>query len=77
MKVGTIVRIGTKGQIVIPKEIRDNLGLAVDSPLNILLENGGIYIQPVESILTHADRETTYPEILKRTQGAWASDRKD
>lgn len=43
------VRLGSKGQIVIPKEIRDMFGLKIDDPLVIMADlNRGIAIHRQE-----------------------------
>lgn len=43
------VKTSSKGQIVIPKEIRDALGIKPGSILNIRLENKRIILEPVSS----------------------------
>lgn len=40
------VSISTKGQLVLPKEIRDKFQLNVGSKLRVFVENGNIVLQP-------------------------------
>lgn len=74
MKVGIITTPNIKGQIVIPKEIRDTLKIGVNVPLNLVVRGGGIYIYPVEEVVSKVESESSYLEILKKTQGSWSGD---
>lgn len=74
MKVGTITRPNQKGQIVIPKEMREVLGIDSSVSLNLVLRGCGIYIYPVEELVARGDKESSYLEILQKTQGAWAKE---
>jgi AbrB family looped-hinge helix DNA binding protein len=42
-------RIGAKGQVVIPKEIRDRLGLRPGDGVTFQLDDGGVRIEPAGS----------------------------
>lgn len=72
MKIGTIAQPNKKGQVVIPKEYRDKLGISDKTPLNIVLKGNAIYLYPVEEILTAAENESSYIKVLEKTQGKWA-----
>lgn len=72
MKIGTITQPNKKGQIVIPKEYRDRLGINDTTPLNVVLKGNAIYLYPVEEILTAAESESSYVKVLEKTQGKWA-----
>lgn len=74
MKVGTITTPNIKGQIVIPKEVRDALKIGVNVPLNLVVRGGGIYLYPVEEVVSKVESESSYLEILKKTQGSWSGD---
>ena len=74
MKIGTITKTNEKGQIVIPKEIRNSLGIDRNVSLKIIQRGGGIYLYPIKEIITDIDTESAYLKILERTQGAWAGD---
>jgi len=73
MKVGFLTKTNTKGQIVIPKSYRDELGINSQAVLNLILRGRGIYIFPVTEVLTKADVETSYLQALEKTQGSWGS----
>lgn len=74
MKVGVITQTNQKGQIVIPKHFRETLGIKSSVLLNLMLRGGGIYIQPVDEVITKTEKEPSYVKILEKTQGAWAGD---
>lgn len=71
MKVGIITKPNQKGQIVIPKEMRETLGITADIPLNLVVRGQGIYIYPVEEVVTKAEKENSYLDLLSKTQGTW------
>lgn len=73
MKVGIITRPNKKGQIVIPKEMREELEIDATSVLNIVLKGQTISIFPVDEVITKVERENSYVEILKKTQGSWGN----
>lgn len=75
MKVGTIVEANKKGQIVIPKQFRNALGITPQTPLNLVLRGEGIYMYPIDEVLTKAEGKSSFLKILERTQGAWADDK--
>lgn len=72
MKVGIITKPNQKGQIVIPKKMREALGIDSNVSLNLILRGGGIYIYPLKEVITRGERESSYLDILQKTQGAWA-----
>ena len=74
MKIGAVIRSNQKGQIVIPKEYRDELGIDADVSLNLILRGGGIYIYPIEEIIGVAEAEDSYLKILEKTRGSWKSE---
>ncbi|OGY09424.1 MAG: hypothetical protein A2782_01225 [Candidatus Blackburnbacteria bacterium RIFCSPHIGHO2_01_FULL_43_15b] len=74
MKVGYIVTPNTKGQIVIPKKVRDFLKINENVPLNLQQVDQGIYIHPISEVVTKQETETSFTDILRKTQGAWAGD---
>jgi len=71
MRNGLIVNPNQKGQLVIPKQIRDSLGITPDTPLNIVLRGNGFYIYPISGISSETPNEQTYLKILQTTRGAW------
>lgn len=74
MKVGSIIVPNVKGQIVIPKEVRDALGINANVPLNLVVRGGGIYLYPVEELVTRVESEDSYFKLLEKTKGAWAGE---
>lgn len=74
MKVGIITKTNQKGQLVIPKEMRQTLGIDTDVPLNLILEREGIYIYPVDEVVAKLEKENSYVDILKKTQGTWSKE---
>lgn len=74
MKVGILATPNEKGQIVIPQEYRKALGINSAVSLNIVLRGGGIYIYPIEGVITKTGQEDSYSKILERTRGAWRDD---
>lgn len=78
MKVGIIVEPNSKGQIVIPKKIRDDLKIDENTPLNLNIMGNGIWVHPIKEVITAA--KSTYSrkailEALDRTRGIWANDK--
>lgn len=47
---GIIRRVDDLGRVVIPKEIRQNLRIREDDPLEIYLEDGGVLFKPYRAI---------------------------
>ena len=71
MKVGIIAKTNQKGQVVIPQKMRKALGIEPGTVLNLVLAGRGIYLYPVEEVVTKTERENSYLKILERTQGSW------
>lgn len=75
MKVGKIVEPNKKGQIVIPKEYRDKLGIDENVPLNMVLRDQSLHIYPVDSLVAKkAADDEAFLQLLDKTQGSWAGD---
>ena len=71
MKVGIIAKTNQKGQVVIPQKMRKALGIGAGTVLNLILAGRGIYLYPVEEVVTKTEKESSYLKILARTQGSW------
>lgn len=72
MNIGTIVTPNVKGQIVIPKKIRDDLNISAGQLLNIIVSNGGIHMYPVSEVITQEETDNkreSLMQILKGTRG--------
>lgn len=74
MKIGSFTTTNDKGQLVIPKEMRDVLAIDASVTLNMVLAGKGIYIYPVEEFLTKAERESSYLKLLEKTKGTWKNE---
>lgn len=72
MKLGYMVKPNKKGQIVIPAEIRNVLKITADVPLNLILRDNGVYMYPIKDVVYSSDIETSYVNLLKKTQGKWS-----
>lgn len=80
MKIGIITKPNKKGQIVIPKKIRDKLYITENTPLNLVVRDNGIYIYPVGEVVGKSESQTSneaFLELLKRTRGAWGKPSKE
>ena len=71
MKVGYLATTNTKGQIVIPKTLRDALAITPQTTLNIIPSSDGLYLYPVSEVQVPAETESALVSLLKTTQGAW------
>ena len=72
MKIGNIVEPNSKGQIVIPKKVRDDLGITPNTPLNLVVRDGEICLYPVEGVIRGVITENIRSKIWQKTAGAWA-----
>lgn len=78
MNMGIIVTPNTKGQVVIPKKFRDELGIGPGTSLNAVVRNDGIYLYPVIDVTTKGEAEISRNRLLaalERTRGIWADDK--
>ena len=77
MNIGVFTKPNEKGQILIPKEMRDQLGITSDATLNLTMTGKGIYIALVDSFITKGDREDSYSKLLEKTKGGWGKQTKE
>ncbi len=77
MKIGLFATANDKGQIVIPKEIRDILGIDINVTFSLTIAGNGIYLYPVEEFVTKAERESSYVNLLEKTKGSWKGEEWD
>lgn len=71
MKLGIITKPNEKGQIVIPKEMRKELGIDRNVLLHLFIRGGGLFIQPISDIVAKTGNLDNYSKVLERTRGAW------
>lgn len=69
MNTVRFVKSFSKGQITIPKEFRDVLGIVNEFWLKLYLENGKIIAEPVEKETS----PTAYLKTLEGIKGDWFS----
>lgn len=69
-----ITQPNSKGQIVIPKKFRDELGIDEEMFLSLSLRGNGIYLTPFEKTVPSKNSRALFVEILKKTAGSWAGD---
>lgn len=74
MNIHSITTPNTKGQVVIPKKIRDSLGISAGMLLKVIRVGQGIYLYPIIDVVTTADSDDSYTKVLEKTRGAWAGD---
>lgn len=74
MKGGKVIRVTKKGQIVIPKDMRDVLYVREGTSLHISQKGQGLYIQPTEEIRHYEEQADSYLSLLEKTQGTWKDD---
>ncbi|MBI2551670.1 AbrB/MazE/SpoVT family DNA-binding domain-containing protein [Candidatus Uhrbacteria bacterium] len=76
MKSALITRPNDKGQIVIPKDMTEQLGIGNKIPLHLVVMGNSICIYPAWRALSAIERERapSYMKILEKTRGAWGDD---
>lgn len=74
MNLGIITKPNVKGQVVIPKKYREELGIDENMLLQITVQGGGIYLSPLEETLGSTDSRKLFLEVLKKTAGSWRGD---
>lgn len=80
MNIGFIVEPNSKGQIVIPKKIREQLNITEKTSLNVVADEEAIHIHPIKDVSTTSDvlsNNKMLLEVLRKTQGAWAKENWD
>lgn len=73
MKVGYIAKPNKKGQVVIPKKLRDELGITSDTAINFILRDNGLYMYPVEEVVVRLEsprnrKSDIEPKVTKTTK---------
>lgn len=73
MQPGYITQPNAKGQVVIPKELRDRLGITDQSSINIVPYEHGLYLHQIHSVFSHGPAEAAYRKMLLKTKGSWGA----
>ena len=69
------MRVTSKGQVTIPKKVREALGIGPKSEVDFVEENGRVYLvkklkgNPYKSLLGSATIKMTTDEIMALTRG--------
>lgn len=70
------MRVTRKGQVTIPKQVREALGIVPNSEVDFVEENGRVYLRkrtnkenPFERLLGSATIKMTTDEIMALTRG--------
>jgi len=71
MKAKNVTSTNAKGQIVIPKDIRDKLGITPQVPLYVTKKENTVCIQPIHDVITEDKNKKEYLAILDETHGTW------
>ncbi len=75
MKIGNIAKTNDKGQVVIPRELRAELGITEDVLLNVVRRGNTICMYPVSGVLGVSESdEGSYLNILQKTRGTWKNE---
>jgi AbrB family looped-hinge helix DNA binding protein len=64
------MRVTTKGQVTIPKEIREHLGIVPGSEVEFVREPGGVKLIPIDGDLTAGERLRRFEQALKGMAGS-------
>jgi AbrB family looped-hinge helix DNA binding protein len=72
-----ITQLNAKGQVAIPKEFREALGINKDVALNMIVRGKSICIYPIADVLSTTQNESSYLKILEKTQGSWKNNNWD
>ena len=65
MNIGTIVTPMARGQITIPKQFRDKLGITPKTPLNLTLEEDKIVVKPLTKVIADESPYIIKPKYTK------------
>lgn len=71
MQLGEITTTNSKGQIVIPKKIRKDLGITTGTTIKVLLRGKSLFLLPIKGFITSDEDENSYVKILEKTAGSW------
>ena len=57
-----IATVTTKGQVTIPKSIRDQMGIRPNDKIDFTMENGRVILKPMKTLLDFRGSVTAIPE---------------
>ncbi|MBI4599781.1 AbrB/MazE/SpoVT family DNA-binding domain-containing protein [Candidatus Uhrbacteria bacterium] len=73
MQPGYITQPNTKGQVVIPKELRERFVITDRSSVNIIPYEDGLYLHPIHSVFSKGPAASAYQKTLLKTKGSWGA----
>ncbi|PIR58855.1 MAG: hypothetical protein COU69_03610 [Candidatus Pacebacteria bacterium CG10_big_fil_rev_8_21_14_0_10_56_10] len=71
MNLPLFAQTNSKGQVVIPKAIREKLGIRAGTLLEVVVRAQGLYLYPVNTVARDTDSRTAFIKLLKKTAGSW------
>lgn len=74
MDMAAMTKSNDKGEILIPKNFRDYLGINTRVVLSLIIHGRGLYIYPIEKKV--GNNNNLYLKILEKTKGSWSEDNK-
>lgn len=74
MNLISFTQTNHKGQIVIPKAIRDYLKIEPGDNLQASVQGNSLCLSPIEEVITRVDKENTLADLLQKTKGAWVGE---
>ena len=74
MKIGNFINTNSKGQIVIPKSIRDTLNITDGTILHIKIMGQSISLVPIQGVISNIPSDSSYDALLTKTQGTWKNE---
>lgn len=63
------MRVTSKGQVTIPKEIRDRLGIAAGSEVDFVATEDGVQLVAVNQNVSPEESERTFRDHVRRLAG--------
>ena len=81
MTVSEDATLTSKGQVTIPKRIREALGLEAGTQVEFILDDGSLRVRPKEPPMERlraireqlSDREVDIDRLRRESKGAWQS----
>lgn len=71
-----IVQTNSKGQVVIPYQIRKSLAINETVPLVVIEQGSGIFMYPISTVLptgVTSGKTNSFSAVLKNTRGSWGA----
>lgn len=70
------MRVTSKGQVTIPRDLRERVGIAPNSEVVFAIENGRLTLAPKQMVHPEAERDrlARFIETLDRLEGSGAQD---